>query len=96
MTQEERTHAILDRLGVPRGRDGNTWTLVQRTNLFVDRLSRRLHTQVENNMILFNVCKDARRCSRGHLARQYRIRRQRSRSCACYNVTRPGSNLIVQ
>lgn len=60
LTQEERAGIILDRLGVPRGRDGKPWTLPQRLNLFVDRLSRRLHTQVENNMLLFALCKDVR------------------------------------
>jgi hypothetical protein len=57
--QLHRTHAILDRFGVPRERLENTLTLVHRTNLFVDRLSRRLHTQVENNMALYNAIRDA-------------------------------------
>lgn len=59
LTQEERVAGVLDRLGVPRGRNGVEWSLTQRTNLFVDRLARRLHTQVENNMIMHNTVKDA-------------------------------------
>jgi hypothetical protein len=59
LTQEERVHAILDRIGVPRGRDRNEFTLAQRTNLFIDRMSKRLRMQVENNMIYYNTCKDA-------------------------------------
>lgn len=59
LTQDERVHAILDRLGVPRARDEGPFSLVQRMNLFVDRISRRLHTQVENNMIYHETVKDA-------------------------------------
>lgn len=59
LTQEERVHLVLDRLGVPRHRDELVFSLVQRTNLFVDRIGKRLHTQVENNMIFYNTCKDA-------------------------------------
>lgn len=54
-----RTHAILDRVGVPRDRMENTLKLQHRANLFVDRLSKRLHGQVENNMELYNAIRDA-------------------------------------
>jgi hypothetical protein len=53
-----RTHAALDRLGVPRSRNDVTHSLVQRLNLFVDRLSRRLYGQVENNMVYYRTIKD--------------------------------------
>jgi hypothetical protein len=65
MTQEERVHAVLDRIGVPRFRDGiegappAVFTLVQRTNLFIDRIGKRLHTQVENNMVYYTTVKEA-------------------------------------
>ncbi|MFI5229936.1 MAG: hypothetical protein ACHQWU_12765, partial [Gemmatimonadales bacterium] len=67
LTQEERVHGILDRLGVPRSRLAGEGTdappiifsLAQRTNLFVDRLAKRLHTQVENNMIYYETVKEA-------------------------------------
>lgn len=59
LTQEERVHLALDRVGVPRGRNELTYSLVQRTTLFIDRIGKRLHTQVENNMIFYNTCKDA-------------------------------------
>lgn len=57
--QLHRAHLVLDRVGVPRGRLENTLTLVHRTNLFVDRLSKRLHGQVEHNMALYQAIRDA-------------------------------------
>lgn len=59
LTPEERAHGILDRLGVPRGRNEHTWTLHQRLNLFVDRLGKRLSEQVERNMVYYNTVNDA-------------------------------------
>jgi hypothetical protein len=51
-------HATMDALGVPRQRHEQTFTLEERVSLFVDRLSGRLHTQVENNMIYFRLCQE--------------------------------------
>jgi hypothetical protein len=49
----------LDALGVPRERHEQTFSPVERLHLFVDRLSGRLATQVDNNMLYFNACKEA-------------------------------------
>lgn len=56
--QEEAVHATMDALGVPRERHGQVFTLTERVSLFVDRLSERLHSQVENNMLYFNLCRE--------------------------------------
>lgn len=49
----------LDALGVPRERHEQTFSPVERLHLFVDRLSGRLATQVDNNMLYFNACREA-------------------------------------
>ena len=96
LTQEERVHLVLDRLGVPRGRDGNAWSLVQRQNLFVDRLARRLHDQVENNMILFTLCGEVRVLLEGAPgASNYRIKTAIEKLRQVTTVKRPGSKLVV-
>jgi hypothetical protein len=51
-------HDTMDALGVPRQRQEDVFTLTARVDLFVNRLSERLSTQVENNMIYFTVCRD--------------------------------------
>lgn len=48
----------LDALGVPRVRHDQTFTPVERLHLFVDRLSGRLQTQVDNNMEYYTLCKE--------------------------------------
>lgn len=48
----------LDALGVPRTRHEQTFTPVERLHLFVDRISSRLQTQVDNNMEYHTLCKE--------------------------------------
>ena len=59
MRQAREAGEILTVLGVPDERHGETFDLPRRLGIFVDRLSERLHTQVENNMIYYNTVKDA-------------------------------------
>lgn len=103
MTQDERVHLALDRLGVPRFRRASEdqppriFTLVQRHNLFVDRLSRRLHTQVENNMIYYNAVRDALTLLRGAPnSGQLRIRNAIKKLEAVQPERKTPSGLVLQ
>jgi hypothetical protein len=57
--RDRRGEDTLNALGVPRERHEQTFSPVERLHLFVDRLSGRLATQVDNNMLYFNACKEA-------------------------------------
>lgn len=97
LTQEERVGAVLDRLGVPRGRDGNAWSLVQRVNLLVDRLARRMHTQVENNMVYYTTVNEALALLVGAPnSSQYRIKAAIEKLRAVQPTRKSTGGIIVQ
>lgn len=93
-----KVNRVLDNVGVPRDRLEHTFTTVQRLNLFVDRLSKRLRDQVENNMIFYNTSKEVLILLKGAPnSGQFRIRQAIEKLQLVTHVEkRTPSGLIVQ